>query len=107
MPLLIQFGIGIIVSGLIGYLAYRRESLSVSGIIGAMIVGTAIFGFGGWDWGMVLITFFALSTLLSHYKEADKEKLAEKFAKGHKRDLWQALTNAGAGAWGVYFSRVC
>lgn len=98
MRLFIQLGTGIVLSGLIGFLAYRRGSLTVSGAVGAVIVGTAIFGFGGWVWGLVLITFFVLSTLLSHYKEADKEKLAEKFAKGLRRDLGQALANGGAGA---------
>lgn len=91
--------IGLIFSALIGLLAYRRGSLSRSGILGAVIVGTAIFGFGGWWWGLVLITFFVTSSLLSHYQEARKERIAaEKFDKTGKRDIWQALANAGAGA---------
>ena len=98
MTLLIQLGIGVVLSALIAFVAYRRGSLSTSGAAGAMIVGTAIFGFGGWVWGLTLITFFVLSTLLSHYKEGDKEALAEKFAKGHRRDLGQALANGGVGA---------
>ncbi len=63
-----------------------------------MIVGTTIFGFGGWVWGALLIVFFILSSLLSHYKAAVKAHLAEKFAKGHQRDLGQTLANGGAGA---------
>src|SRR5512143_228245 len=98
MELFIQLIVGAILSGLIGFLAYRRGSLSRSGVVGAMIVGTAIFGFGGLAWGLVLITFFVTSSLLSHYKESVKEKLAEKFDKGHQRDLGQALANGGAGA---------
>jgi uncharacterized protein (TIGR00297 family) len=98
MNLLIQLAIGIILSGLIGLFAYRRGSLSKGGALGAVMVGTAIFGFGGVAWGLLLITFFVTSTLLSHYKAAAKEKLAEKFAKGHQRDLGQALANGGAGA---------
>lgn len=98
MPILIQVSAGLILSALIGYFGYRRGSLSRSGVAGAMIVGTAIFGFGGLAWGLVLITFFVTSSLLSHYKESVKEKLAEKFDKGHQRDLGQALANGGAGA---------
>lgn len=63
-----------------------------------MVVGTVIFGFGGWVWGALLIAFFVLSTLLSHYKEGFKRHLAEKFEKGHRRDLGQTLANGGAGA---------
>jgi uncharacterized protein (TIGR00297 family) len=63
-----------------------------------MIVGTTIFGFGGWVWGALLIVFFVLSSLLSHYKATVKAHLAEKFAKGYQRDLSQTLANGGAGA---------
>jgi uncharacterized protein (TIGR00297 family) len=98
MPILVQLAIGLILSALIGYAGYRRGSLSRSGVVGAMIVGTAIFGFGGLAWGLVLITFFVTSSLLSHYKESVKATLAEKFDKGHQRDLGQALANGGAGA---------
>ena len=94
----IQMVMGLVLSGAIGFAAYRRRSLSRSGIIGALVVGTAIFGCGGWVWGMLLITFFVSSSLLSHYKEATKEGLAVKFAKGHRRDLGQVAANGGTGA---------
>jgi uncharacterized protein (TIGR00297 family) len=90
--------IGIILSGIIAALAYRRGSLDASGALGAMLVGTLIFGFGGWVWGLTLITFFVSSSALSHYRETAKQELSEKFAKGHRRDLAQTLANGGAGA---------
>jgi len=94
----IQIAIGFIISTAIGFAAYRKAALSKSGVIGAMLTGTAIFGFGGWIWGMLLISFFILSSLLSNYKARFKEALAEKFAKGTRRDLGQALANGGGGA---------
>jgi uncharacterized protein (TIGR00297 family) len=87
-----------VLSTLIGWVAYRRAALSRSGAVGAVITGTLIFGFGGWVWGMLLITFFVLSSLLSHYQASTKERLAEKFAKGSRRDLGQVLANGGIGA---------
>jgi uncharacterized protein (TIGR00297 family) len=98
MEILPRILIGLIFSALIGYAAFRRDSLTGSGVLGAVLVGTLIFGFGGWAWGLTLITFFVTSSLLSHYKEAQKEHLAEKFEKGQRRDLWQALANGGMGA---------
>ncbi|GAB4481850.1 MAG: DUF92 domain-containing protein [Anaerolineae bacterium] len=99
MDLLIQLGLGLVLSGIIAGLAYWRGSLSGSGVAGAMIVGTMIFGFGGWAWGLVLIAFFVLSSVLSSYQEALKARVAaEKFDKGGRRDIAQALANAGAGA---------
>ena len=93
-----RIGLGFLLSAAIGWLAYRRNSLSQSGVAGAIITGTAIFGFGGWTWGLVLIAFFVSSTLLSHFRQADKTPLAEKFAKGERRDLAQTLANGGFGA---------
>jgi uncharacterized protein (TIGR00297 family) len=93
-----QILMGAVLSGFIGLLAYWRKSLSPSGVAGAVLVGTAIFGFGGWVWGMVLIAFFVSSSLLSHYGKDAKAELAEKFAKGHRRDLGQVLANASVGA---------
>ncbi len=98
MTLLTQLIFGIILSGLIALLACRRGSLSSGGAAGAMLVGTIIFGFGGVVWGLLLILFFVTSSLLSHYKESVKESLAEKFAKGHQRDIGQTLANGGTGA---------
>jgi uncharacterized protein (TIGR00297 family) len=83
----------------IGGLAYWRRSLTASGVLGAVLVGTAIFGFGGWVRGLLLIAFFISSSLLSHYHDRRKAALAEKFAKGSRRDLGQTLANGGMAAW--------
>lgn len=94
-----QLSLGLVLSTAIGGLAYWRRSLTPSGWLGAVLVGTMTFGFGGWSWGLTLIVFFLTSSLLSHYKEGLKERrAAEKFAKGGRRDLWQALANGGLGA---------
>ena len=94
-----QIGLGLALSTAIGGLAFWRRSLSPSGWLGAILVGTITFGFGGWSWGLTLIAFFITSSALSHYKESLKErKAAEKFSKGGRRDLWQALANGGIGA---------
>jgi uncharacterized protein (TIGR00297 family) len=90
---------GLILSILIGWLAYRRGSLSASGWLGAILTGTLTFGFGGWAWGLTLIAFFVSSSALSHFRQAQKQRLAgEKFEKGGRRDLFQTLANGGAGA---------
>jgi uncharacterized protein (TIGR00297 family) len=93
-----QLLLGLILSALIGLAAYWRGSLSKSGVGGAILVGTIIFGLGGWAWGALLVVFFLSSSALSHYKESLKESLAEKFSKGHRRDLAQTLANGGCGA---------
>ncbi|MCC7352404.1 MAG: DUF92 domain-containing protein [Anaerolineae bacterium] len=89
---------GLALSAAIGTLGYRRGALAPSGVVGAIIVGTATFGFGGWAWGILVVGFFVSSSALSHWREGQKQALAEKFQKGHRRDLAQALANGG---WGV------
>ncbi|MCP5101261.1 MAG: DUF92 domain-containing protein, partial [Chloroflexi bacterium] len=96
----------IILSAIIVILAYWRGSLSRSGAVGAMIVGTLTFGFGGWEWGVLLGLFFISSSLLSHYKEREKKVVAEKFDKGHRRDMVQVFANGGLGAIIAVFNTV-
>ncbi len=101
-----RFLLGLALSAAIGLVAYRKRALSRSGIVGALVIGVLVFGFGGWEWGLVLIAFFISSSLLSLYRQQAKEKIAEKFAKGSQRDLGQALANGGLGALlavGSYF----
>lgn len=93
-----QLLLGLLLSSLIALIAYWRRALSVSGVAGAIITGSVIFGFGGWPCGMLLVTFFVTSTLLSKYRARTKAQMAEKFAKGSQRDLGQVLANSGAGA---------
>jgi uncharacterized protein (TIGR00297 family) len=93
-----QLTFGAALSSIIGWAGYRGRSLSRSGVVGAIVIGTLTFGLGGWTWGLMLIAFFISSSLLSQYRKADKRGLAEKFAKTGRRDLGQALANGGWGA---------
>jgi uncharacterized protein (TIGR00297 family) len=98
--------LGLVLSAGMALLGYWRQALSTSGVVGAILVGTLIFGLGGWEWGLLLITFFVSSSWLSHYRKADKGRVADKFAKGSRRDFGQALANGGLGAiLAVVFAR--
>ena len=103
---LFELGGGFILSLIVGILGYRRGALSGSGVVGALITGTLIFGLGGWEWGVLLVAFFISSSALSFYRARDKQDLAEKFAKGHRRDLGQALANGGVAALLAVLSRL-
>ena len=101
--------LGLVFSGIISLLAYRRRSLSRSGVPGAMATGTLTFGLGGLSWALALIFFFVSSSLLSHFREREKvSTAADKFSKGSQRDLVQVLANGGvatAMAFGYGLSR--
>jgi uncharacterized protein (TIGR00297 family) len=95
---MLQLLLGLGLSALIGGLGYRSGSLARSGVLGAILTGTLIFGLGGVVWGGLLVLFFVSSSLLSHWQEARKTNVADVFAKGGQRDLSQALANGGIGA---------
>jgi uncharacterized protein (TIGR00297 family) len=90
--------IALLFSLIVVALFYWRGSLSRSGAAGALIVGTLIFGFGGVAWGVLLALFFISSSLLSHFREEEKKAAAEKFDKGHRRDIGQVMANGGLGS---------
>lgn len=101
-----QLALAIIASTIVVVLAFWRGSLSGSGVVGAMLVGTLIIGFGGWQWGVLLGAFFVSSSALSHFKEDEKLAVAEKFEKGHRRDMGQVLANGGVGAGVALLSNI-
>jgi uncharacterized protein (TIGR00297 family) len=94
----IQILIGFLLAILIGVIAWRVGSLSKSGALAAAITGGLIFGFGGFPWAMLLLTFFITSSALSRAFSKQKAHLAEKFSKGNQRDGAQVLANGGLGA---------
>jgi uncharacterized protein (TIGR00297 family) len=87
---------GLLLSSCIAILAYKRKSLSRSGVVGATITGTTIYGMGGWRSALTLVFFFVSSSLLSHFRTRDKEEIAtDKFSKGSQRDIAQVAANGG------------
>ncbi|MDH4208739.1 MAG: DUF92 domain-containing protein [Anaerolineae bacterium] len=94
----LQLIIGLALATLIAALSHRRGALTSGGAAGAILVGTITFGFGGWVWGLVLVAFFTLSSVLSNYRQRHKEAIADKFQKGARRDLAQVLANGGLAA---------
>jgi uncharacterized protein (TIGR00297 family) len=88
--------LGLLFSSGIGLVAYRRQSLDKSGVLGAIASGTSIVGLGGWSWGLSLIYFFVSSSLLSSFRAQEKASAAaDKFTKGSRRDISQAVANGG------------
>lgn len=90
-----QILLGFLLAVIVAALAYRVHSLNKSGAFAATLVGTIIFGIGGWQWAVLLLTFFITSSGLSRAFKQRKEGLNEKFSKGHARDAGQVFGNGG------------
>lgn len=87
--------VGLVVATLIALAAWRAHSLSRSGAMTAVLVGTAAAA-AGYGWGALLIAYFVASTALSRLGRARKEaRTASIIAKGGPRDAFQVLANGG------------
>ncbi len=53
--MILKFVVGFGLSAGVGLIGYWRGSLSRGGVIGAILLGTVIFGFGGIAWGALLV----------------------------------------------------
>lgn len=77
-------------------IAWRLRLLTASGGIAAALVGAASIA-GGTGWVALLLAFFLSSSILSHWRRAERERLtASVVAKGDRRDAMQVLANGGA-----------
>lgn len=90
--------LGLVLSGAISYLAYKRNSLSASGMMAAVGIGTIVYAWGSLYWYGLLLAFFISSSLLSHFQKAKKGEVEDLFDKTGKRDAAQVAANGGIGA---------
>lgn len=89
-----RFVIGILLSFVIAFSAYKKHALSLSGFFAAMLLGTALYFTGGFLYFSTMIVFFISSTVLSKIKKDTKSK--EKVeVKGSCRDYIQVFANGG------------
>ncbi len=88
--------IGAALAVIIAAAAWRARALSGSGAIAAALLGTLSIA-AGWDWGIVLVAYFASSTGLSRFRAGEKERRTQdRLEKGGRRDAIQVLANGAA-----------
>lgn len=78
---------------LVAILSVRAGFLNSSGGVATFLLGTLIFGAGGWAWAIPILTFFILSSLLS--KIGKKKKDGLDYEKSGRRNIDQVLANGG------------
>jgi uncharacterized protein (TIGR00297 family) len=96
--LVMGLGLGAMLAVLIAMAAWSRGSLSPSGVLGAVLLGTLVFGLGGWVGAAALVGFFVSSSGFSKAFRERKAPMEEEYAKTGTRDVWQALANGGVAA---------
>jgi uncharacterized protein (TIGR00297 family) len=81
-------------SAVIVYTAFRLGALSSSGAAAAIVAGGLVLS-AGLSWGVLLLAFFASSSLLSVITPAAVDTIS---ARGNARDAAQVLANGGVPA---------
>ncbi|WP_281886019.1 DUF92 domain-containing protein [Paenibacillus sp. YYML68] len=87
--------VGFTGSLLIAGAAYWKQSLSASGLMAAVMLGTALYAAGSAAWFGTLIAFFVSSSLLSKWKSRRKAVAESGYAKSGRRDAGQVAANGG------------
>lgn len=99
----IQLTIGLILAAIVAYSTFKLRFLSESGAVSTFILGTVVFGIGGWKFSVPILAFFILSSLLSKVGKQQKQKLALTYQKSSRRDLGQVIANGGIAGMLVIF----
>lgn len=79
----------------IASLGWAAGALSPGGALAAAAVGGLTFGLAGLPLSVLLVAFFASSSLLTRFGGDRKRELARKAEKGGRRDAGQVLANGG------------
>lgn len=85
---------GFLLAAIVALAGWRLQALSPGGALGATVIGGVVFGFGGLTWAVLLVAFFASSSLLSRLGRQQKTRNSY-IEKSGPRDLIQTLANGG------------
>lgn len=89
-------GMVLLGSAVVAYLAYRRRSLTGLAALTACGLSFGLYVTGGLRLVVLLLTFFAGSTVLTHYRQKDKDPIeSEIHEKKGPRDTFQVIANGG------------
>jgi len=93
---LLNIFIGILLSSSISIYAFKKRSLSKSGTLSAILLGSLLYLFGGFYFFALMISFFISSSLLTKFKKNKKEELEIMHEKTGNRDYTQVFSNSFA-----------
>lgn len=97
---------GVSLAALVSLTARRAGALTSSGAAASTVAGTLAV-VAGWNWAALLIAYFAISSALSRFGRATKERrTASVVAKHGPRDAWQVAANGGVFALAALAMRI-
>lgn len=91
----VSFSIGVAIAMVIAVGSYFLHFLDGSGAVSTFLLGVVIFGTGKWEFSIPILLFFFLSSVLSKLGKKWKQRFADTFQKGGRRDSGQVIANGG------------
>ena len=92
-----QIVAGILFALVTAAVSRRAGFLTSGGAAVQAVLGSVIFGLGGWGWAIPILFFFFLSSLLSTIGAGRRREMEALFEKGATRDAAQVIANGGVG----------
>lgn len=89
------FSINLLLAGV----SYFLKMVNVSGFIIGLMIGTVIYTFGGYEFFLVLFTFFLMGSLATKFGYARKKALGVAQERGGARGWKNAAANCSIGAF--------
>jgi uncharacterized protein (TIGR00297 family) len=76
-------------------LALATKALDFAGTLAGLTVGSAILFFGGWEWFLLLLTFFVVAGLSTRFRFEQKRRMGFSEGLGGTRGWKNVLANGG------------
>ena len=83
---------------IIAILSFKLRFLTKSGSIAVFLLAFIVFGIGGWQWTIPILTFFVFSSVLSKIRKNKNKNVETFFEKSGQRDYTQVFANGGTAA---------
>lgn len=90
---LLDFILAPIVLGLLAILSYKKQIVTKSGLVAAYFVGLGIWLLASWAWFFLLLLFFLVTSLFTHYKYQRKRQFGAAQEKGGARAWSNVIAN--------------
>lgn len=97
----IRFSMGVSLAFLVAMISVRLRFLQNSGAVATFLLGSLIFGVGGWSWGIPILVFFASSSILSKMWQNRKQQSNLLYEKSSRRDWAQVFANGSMPALAI------
>jgi uncharacterized protein (TIGR00297 family) len=101
-----QILLAIVLGLIVAVASYCLRFLTASGALATFLLAVVVFGLGGWQWTVPILTFFVSSSLWSKRGGSRKAQFELLFDKSSRRDSSQVVANGGAAAVLVLLSSI-